>query len=201
MEEAEFREFVRDCKLEFGRTLPSTEGLSARDAEIFEKDLDYVTHKIFATVFDPQQIVHLSREELLNRLGWRERFEYRNRHSFPVNEVLYQPIDESREALERALNELDGGYVGVLGTPGSGKSNFTDENYLATEVDYAIREKRKKGNKFAIVTLRYDKKVSVPALLDRYIYRDVENDLEGFRELVRALPIESGPVRWKAEVV
>ena len=79
--------------------------------------------------------------------------------------------------------------------------NFTDENYLATEVDYAIREKRKKGNKFAIVTLRYDKNVSVPALLDRYIYRDVENDLEGFRELVRALPIESGPVRWKAEVV
>lgn len=79
--------------------------------------------------------------------------------------------------------------------------NFTDENYLATEVDYAIREKRKKGKKFAIVTLRYDKKVSVPALLDRYIYRDVENDLEGFRELVRALPIESGPVRWKAEIV
>lgn len=124
LEDAEFREFVRDCKLEFGRTLPSTEGLSTRDAEIFEKDLDYVTHKIFATVFDPQQIVHLSREEMLNRLGWRERFEYRNRHSFPVNEVLYQPIDESREALERALNELDGGYVGVLGTPGSGKSTL-----------------------------------------------------------------------------
>jgi hypothetical protein len=68
-------------------------------------------------------------------------------------------------------------------------------------VDYAIREKRKKGNKFAIVTLRYDKKVSVPGLLDRYIYRDVENDLEGFRELVRALPIESGPLRWKVDVV
>lgn len=80
-------------------------------------------------------------------------------------------------------------------------ANFIDENYLATEVDYAVREKRKKGNKFAIITLRYAKNVSVPALLDRYIYRDVENDLEGFRELVRALPIESGPVRWKADVV
>jgi hypothetical protein len=122
--EAEFREFVRDCELEFGSSLPSSEGLSRRDAEIFEKDLDHVTHKIFATVFDPQQIVHLSREELLNRLGWRDRFEFRNRHSFPVNEVLYQPIDETKEALQRALNELDGGYVCVLGTPGSGKSTL-----------------------------------------------------------------------------
>lgn len=79
--------------------------------------------------------------------------------------------------------------------------NFMDKDYLATEVDYAVREKRKKGNKFAIITLRYDNTVSVPGLLDRYIYRDVVNDLEGFRELIRALPLELGAVRWKVEVV
>lgn len=79
--------------------------------------------------------------------------------------------------------------------------NFKDENYLATEVDYAIRQKRKKGNKFAIITLRYDSTASVPSLLDPYIFIDVANDLEGFRELVRALPIELGPVRWKTDVV
>lgn len=79
--------------------------------------------------------------------------------------------------------------------------NFKDKDYLATEVDYAVREKRKRGDKFAIITLRYDDSTPVPGLLDRYIYRDVTNDLEGFRELVRALPIELGPVRWKVEVV
>lgn len=79
--------------------------------------------------------------------------------------------------------------------------NFKDENYLATEVDYAIRQKRKKGNKFAIIALRYDSTASVPSLLETYIFIDVTNDLEGFQELVRALPIELGPVRWKAEVV
>jgi hypothetical protein len=79
--------------------------------------------------------------------------------------------------------------------------NFKDENYLATEVDYAVREKRKKGNKFAIITLRYTNTAPVPGLLDRYIYRDVTNDLEGYRELIRALPIELGAVRWKADVV
>jgi hypothetical protein len=122
--DAEFKEFVRDCELEFGRNLPTAEGPSSRDSEVYEKDLEHVTHEIFAAVFDPRQIVRLSREELLNRLGWRDRFEYRNRHSFPVNDALYQPIDESREALERALNDLDGGYVAVLGSPGSGKSTL-----------------------------------------------------------------------------
>jgi hypothetical protein len=31
--------------------------------------------------------------------------------------------------------------------------------------------------------------------------KNVENDLEGFNSLVRALPVELGPVRWKAEVI
>jgi hypothetical protein len=79
--------------------------------------------------------------------------------------------------------------------------NFKDEKYLATEVDYAVMQKRKKDKKFAIITLRYTNAAPVPDLLTPYIYKDVANDLEGFRELVRALPIELGPIRWKAEVV
>jgi len=79
--------------------------------------------------------------------------------------------------------------------------NFKDEKYLATEVDYAVIQRRKKGDKFAIITLRYSDAAPVPGLLTPYIYKTVSNDLEGFHELLRALPIELGPVRWKAEVV
>ena len=50
LDDLEFKEFVRDCELEFGRTLPTIEGLSSRDAEIYAKDLDHVTQKIFAAV-------------------------------------------------------------------------------------------------------------------------------------------------------
>lgn len=32
LDDLEFKEFVRDCELEFGRTLPTIEGLSSRDA-------------------------------------------------------------------------------------------------------------------------------------------------------------------------
>ncbi len=79
--------------------------------------------------------------------------------------------------------------------------NFTDERYLATEVEYAILQKRKKEKKFAIVALRYSSTTSVPSLLTPYIYKDVVNDLDGFHALLKALPIELGPIRWKADVL
>ncbi len=80
-------------------------------------------------------------------------------------------------------------------------ASFKDEKYLAAEVDYAVMQKRRKEQKFAIVTLRYTNAAAVPGLLTPYIYKDVSNDLEGFDELLKALPIELGPVRWKAHVV
>ncbi len=79
--------------------------------------------------------------------------------------------------------------------------NFKDENYLATEVDYAIAQKRKKGKKFSIITLRYPTSSAIPGLLNTYIYKDVQNDLDGLTEVLRSLPIELGPVRWKQEVI
>lgn len=77
--------------------------------------------------------------------------------------------------------------------------NFKDENYLATEVDYAVMQKRKKGNKFTIITLRYAG--NVPELLKPYTWATVSNDLEGFHELLRALPVQAGPIRWKSSAV
>ena len=72
---------------------------------------------------------------------------------------------------------------------------------MATEVDYAVIQKRAKGHKFAIITLRYPDAEAVPGLLTPYTYKNVQNDLDGMYELLRALPIELGPVRWKAKVV
>ena len=79
--------------------------------------------------------------------------------------------------------------------------NFKDESYLATEVDYAVTQKRQKEKKFTIITLRYPNASPVPGLLTPYIYKNVENDLEGFHEVIRALPIELGPMRWKQHVI
>lgn len=53
------------------------------------------------------------------------------------------------------------------------------------------------GYRFAIITLVYDEDAAVPGLLQSYVWRNVRNDLEGFNEVLRALPIELGAVRWK----
>jgi hypothetical protein len=79
--------------------------------------------------------------------------------------------------------------------------NFKDENYLASEIDYAIQQKRKKGKKFAIITIRFNKDAPIPRLLETYVYRDVSDELDGLHEIILALPIELGSARWKEEVV
>lgn len=78
--------------------------------------------------------------------------------------------------------------------------SYKDENYLATEIDYAISQKRKKGEKFAIVTLVLTTdgmKGEVPALLHRYVWKEPQNDLEAIREIVRAIPVKLGDAFWK----
>lgn len=79
--------------------------------------------------------------------------------------------------------------------------NFVDEKYLATEVGYAVQQKREKEEKFAIITLRYSDAAEVPKRLRRFTWKHVEDDLHGLDVLVRALPVELGPPRWRADVV
>lgn len=77
--------------------------------------------------------------------------------------------------------------------------SYVDDGFLATEIDYAIEEKRKKGDRFAIITLVFEhdgRRGSVPDLLRRYVWREPSDDLEGLREIIKALPVKLGPVRW-----
>src|SRR5215469_10292676 len=99
------------------------------------KDL---TETLFGTVADPQKIIELTHDELLVRLNWRARFEFRSRHEFPVNELLYQPIEPSVNQFEQRLNTLPGGYIAVLGTPGSGKSSLLTQT-LRRRTERVIR--------------------------------------------------------------
>lgn len=81
---------------------------------------------------------------------------------------------------------------------------FKDEGYLETEVNYAIAEKRKKGDKFAIITLQFSNELGdrggIPELLRTYVWKSPASDLEALREIVRALPIESKLVDWREEI-
>lgn len=78
--------------------------------------------------------------------------------------------------------------------------SFQDESYIASEVNYAIQEKRAKQDRFAIVTLVFSdgpSKGIVPDLLKQYVWKEPASQIEAFRELIRALPIGVGPPVWK----
>lgn len=110
--ETSFSDFVNDCELDLHTTgLPDDE--DHRD----------VIDLLFEIAASPQRIVKLSRAELLNRLGWRRRYEYRNLHEFDVPR-FYRPITATVDDLSKRLNNLSGGYIGLFGSPGSGKSTL-----------------------------------------------------------------------------
>ena len=79
--------------------------------------------------------------------------------------------------------------------------NYKDEGFLETEVNYAISEKMQKGDKFSIVTIVFtnsDGKIGeVPELLKEYVWKQPHNHLEAFQEIIKALPVKVGEVRYR----
>lgn len=79
--------------------------------------------------------------------------------------------------------------------------DYLDEGFLQTEVDYAIAEKRKKGDEFSIISLvmkdQNNKKGTVPELLKSYVWKEPKDNLEAIEEIIKALPIKVGEVQWK----
>ena len=82
--------------------------------------------------------------------------------------------------------------------------SFKDKGFLETEVNYAIQEKRKKGDKFAIVTLQFadadGNTGEIPELLKPYVWKKPETPIEALREIVRALPVAPTSVDWRDEI-
>jgi hypothetical protein len=79
--------------------------------------------------------------------------------------------------------------------------SFKDEGYLETEVNYAISEKRKKGDKFSIISLQFvdqnGNKGKIPELLEHYVWKTPNSHLEALREIIRALPVIVNTVDWR----
>ena len=82
--------------------------------------------------------------------------------------------------------------------------SFEDENYLRTEIDYAVQEKRERREKFAIITLLLsggdDRRAQIPDLLKSYVWKEPKTSLDAMREIVRALPVIPGMVDWREEI-
>lgn len=125
---AEFPAFVRDCWLAFGVKGPSDIGQRTHD-EAYERDqITQLSQLLMQIARDPNAPRHLSRDDLLRRLNWTHFFEQRNRHEFSITPG-YEEIADPAERLNKAIDEIEKGYIFVGGSPGSGKSSLLTRTY------------------------------------------------------------------------
>lgn len=79
-------------------------------------------------------------------------------------------------------------------------SAYTDENYLADEINYARQQKRSNPN-FQIITLVLQeedgKQGVIPDLLTPYVWKNPQSDLEALQEIIKALPIKVGNIGFR----
>ncbi len=79
--------------------------------------------------------------------------------------------------------------------------NYVDKSFLASEINYAMEQKREKENRFSIITIvltdKEGRKGNVPDLLKQYVWKEPKNNLQGLKEIIRALPIEVKQISWK----
>ncbi|MEN6547437.1 MAG: hypothetical protein ABFE07_15495 [Armatimonadia bacterium] len=118
-----FEAFVADCELDLGWQLPRAGASATPEERQANEDIDHIEQSLFATVADPARPIQLSREQLLERLGWQGRFRAGRYHDFPMPRI-YEPVQETVGELGLALDQLTGGYLALLGSPGSGKSTL-----------------------------------------------------------------------------
>lgn len=120
----EFSKFVRDCFLDFKSVLPNKE----------LDDIQSMANLLFGIAAGADKLIEISQNELLQRLGWQNRYTYRNVHEFPEPRFLYRPIQKTVKEIQIALDTLPGGYISVFGSPGSGKSTLLTQTLRALPI-------------------------------------------------------------------
>lgn len=117
----DFVRFLTEFEIELGMSTVPVLADASREAHITE-----LAQCIQDLVVDPSRPMQVTRDTLIDRLGWRDRLQYRHRHQFPVP-ATYVTNQVAQNAIEAALGQVSGGYVAVTGPAGCGKSTLLSD--------------------------------------------------------------------------
>ncbi|QXO95373.1 ATP-binding protein [Methanospirillum purgamenti] len=153
----EFINFVKDCSLEFGYNIPNFEELPEKDRFSTIDDINNISKKLIDLVADPSKTIEYSLKEFLIIIGWESRNDLINQHLFPINERLYQKNHNLYTDFDNLINNINKGYIGLIGTPGSGKSTFLTQ-FLKNRSELVIKYYSYIPNSYEPVNLRGESK-------------------------------------------
>ncbi|NLS96430.1 MAG: ATP-binding protein [Planctomycetaceae bacterium] len=129
----EFDEFLRDLCVDVGQTLVSerTDPLDLSPPRTRTSDVEKLKAYLLKRVREEHRgfTVEISCSELLAGAGLDDRLDLRNRHVFPPPDIQYSPLANTRDDLAQRLRRLPGGYLSLVGAPGSGKSTLINEEF------------------------------------------------------------------------
>lgn len=89
----------------------------------YYRDIKSLASELIDLAGKQQGKIELSREEILDLMGWRSRQEFKARHIFDIPDH-YHPIQKTVSNLEAVFDNYNQGYAAIVGTPGSGKSTL-----------------------------------------------------------------------------
>ena len=103
LDDDDFNGFIKSCELDLGQQL--------EDTEEHEYDFDALFKLLEEMVGTSASLteVELTRDQLLNLLGWTDRFNLRSRQQLPL-ERIYIPLDTKINELKEAWQKTFGGF-------------------------------------------------------------------------------------------
>lgn len=120
---ANFGSFLRALRFEFGAQRANVADALLSDDRKDEQKLAGLFSEL---VVSPDHTVELERDDLLARLGWTSRIDFRSRHEFPLP-MAYGHNRKAESLLDECLDRVGGGYVALIGAAGTGKSTLLSE--------------------------------------------------------------------------
>jgi len=92
-----------------------------------DEDLVRLTRFLWEEAGGTDRKINFSRQMIIQRLGWSDRFKTIFNHELIVDKQRYQPIQSTINSLNSKLSAHKGGYIFLQGGPGSGKSTLLSE--------------------------------------------------------------------------
>jgi TIR domain len=179
-------------------------GVTTVEPEVRQSTGSHPSSYLLFQIYRDEEVVNRQRQIFLSHKGVNKRLV---RQYFRVLKAIgFEPwLDEDAmpagTKLERGIRQ---GFEDSCAAVFFITPQFKDEGFLATEVDYAIQQERKKGKRFKIIPIVFADKTGhtgvVPTLLEPYVWKHPKTRIEALVEILKALPIEPGDVRWRADI-